>query len=165
MDVFDPAGALDTNKFIEYITKQFPGELKTMLAARDELAKRQGALDAVAKAQVDREAAAAELAKAKANAAAVMADADARDALSKTKSAELDQEKADFAKYMAGKVAEIEAREKASMAAEKQANARAAALDAGEAAVKQREEKVREAEAALDARVKAFQDKVAALNV
>ena len=61
MNVFEPTGGMDSTKFIEYIINQFPGDLKSMIEARDEMAKRQGAMSAVEAANADRATAKAEL--------------------------------------------------------------------------------------------------------
>ena len=60
---------------IEYITKQLPKDLVQLLQVRDELAKRQGALNAVEDAAADRAKAKAEMEAAQAEALAVRADA------------------------------------------------------------------------------------------
>ena len=60
---------------IEYITKQLPKDLVQLLQVRDELAKRQGSLNAVEDAAADRAKAKAEMEAAQAEALAVRADA------------------------------------------------------------------------------------------
>ena len=59
-----------TVNYVDYFTKQFPKDLAEMATLRDELAKRQGALSAVEESLKDREAAKAELEKAKVQALA-----------------------------------------------------------------------------------------------
>ena len=60
---------------IEYITKQLPKDLVQLLQVRDELAKRQGSLNAVEDAAADRAKAKTEMEAAQAEALAVRADA------------------------------------------------------------------------------------------
>lgn len=164
MYVFDQTGVVDSAKLIEYITKDFPGEFKQLIEARDELAKRQGALSAVDKALKDREKAAATLAAAEEKASAMLADAQA-DAQAAT-----------------AKLAEVTARESALAKLQQEFDAKSAAaaaeLTAAKAQIAAREQALAEAQllcndklaalendrAVLNARVKAFQDKVAALS-
>ena len=60
MVVYGDSGSIDSDKFLAYIAKQFPLDLAQLVKTKDELAKRQGALSAVDKANKDRENAAAE---------------------------------------------------------------------------------------------------------
>lgn len=164
MDVFDAGGSIDLNKLIEYIAKDFPGEFKQILSARDELATRQGAIGAAEAAAADRKLAAQELAAAYNQAQQIVIDADARQR-------EVDEN-----------AKALKAAEKAFAAKQKAADEAAAAKDAE---LRQREVKVQAREeafaedlanydadvaaleadkAALAARVKSFQEKVAALN-
>ena len=150
--------------YIDYFTKQLPKDLAAMASIRDELAKRQGALTAVNEAVADRAAAAKELAEAKEQAKALLDDAKAKNAKAAAKTAELnaqetalkDAEKAAF-HAIAAREKDIDSRMQVLVTREEQVainaernNARSAQLDA--------------AEAALAARVKAFQDKVAAIS-
>lgn len=164
MDVFDQTGAVDFNKVIDYIVKDFPGELRQIVSARDELAKRQGAIGAAEAAVADRKAAAETLAAAQNQAQQIVIEADAKKQL-------VDKQEAD----LKAKIAQFDADVKAF----------SDAADATDAALKQREISLRAGEeslaknladydknvaaleadrAALAVRVKAFQDKVAALS-
>jgi hypothetical protein len=90
MNVHGDTGNIDSAKFLEYIVNQFPGDLKSMVEARDELAKRQGAMSAVEAAVADRAAASAELKAAKAEAKDLLADAKEKNAAATAKGKELD---------------------------------------------------------------------------
>lgn len=164
MYVFDQSGTVDSAKLIDYITKEFPGEFKRMIEARDELAKRQGALSAVDKANKDREKAAAALAAAEAKASALLADAQAEALAVQAKQADLDvktaalvQAQKSFDAESSAKAQELKdlaqqlaIREQRVAAMQEDYTAKLAALSADRAA--------------LDDRVKSFQAKVAALS-
>ena len=47
MDISNGSGGIDSNKFIDYFTKQLPLDLAQMATLRDELERRQGAMTAV----------------------------------------------------------------------------------------------------------------------
>jgi len=68
---------------VQYVTKQFPQEFAQYIAVRDELARRQGAMSAVEDSLKDRAKAKDELAKAEAEAAAMVNDAQETNAKSK----------------------------------------------------------------------------------
>jgi hypothetical protein len=151
--------------FIGYFTKQFLTDLGRMAELRDELAKRQGALTAVEDAI-----------KVKSKA----------DSYALTKQAEIDSlvEAAKVAKYEAdalvvklkadGKVFEakvaatetaLEAREKDVAGREKKAEANEATIARRNNEISVANDKLNADSAALELRVKAFQAKVAAINV
>ena len=164
MDVFDATGSIDLNKLVEYIAKDFPGEFKQIIAARDELAKRQGAIGAAEAAIADREKAAAELAAAYNQAQQIVIDADEKRRLVDVDASDL---KAQIAKFDADQ----KAFDKAAAATDAALKKRESALLAGETSlannVAEYEKNLAALEsdkAALNARVKAFQEKVAALS-
>jgi len=164
MQVFSDAGVIDSAKFLDYITTQLSSDVATLVKTRDELAKRQGALTAVNEAVADRQAAAKELADAKEQAKALLDDAKTRHSRSAAKVADLVAREEKLAALEKSTTDALNAREKdiqnreqilatresQAVAQANRNNERAAQLDA--------------AEAALAARVKAFQDKVAALS-
>ena len=164
MNVHDSSGAIDSAKFLEYIINQFPGDLKLMIEVRDELALRQGAVSAAQLAIADREAAAKELADTKAIIGEMLADAKAKNAEAKAKKAALDDRERvinDREKLISDELTlrdtDIQTRE--DRVAAKEANvAQATAENAKIRSV------LEEQAAALDARIKAFQEKVAALS-
>ena len=80
MDVIHDNQPLDV---VNYITTQLSQDLLQLIAVRDELATRQGALSAVNDAKVLKENAAAALETAKADSAALLADAKAKLAAAK----------------------------------------------------------------------------------
>lgn len=164
MDVHGDTGSMDSAKMLDYITKQFPGELATLIAARDELAKRQGAMSAVNAANADRTIAAKELADAKEQAAGLLSDAKIKnaEALAKkkvqdTRELELNARETDTADAFSARDKELSLREKQVQSQKDSLNAQEAKLF-GDAA------QLASDRAALEARIKAFQDKVAALN-
>jgi chromosome segregation ATPase len=149
---------------LEYLTKKFPADLKQYIALRDELAVRQGAVAAaqetirlLAETKVTSE-------NAKAEAAQIVAEA--KDAREKAKAAKAVQDKREkdlnlFAEENTAKFAqwddEFAAREAAVLLRENNAMERENKLAADLNSLSQRE-------LALDARIKSFQDKVAALS-
>lgn len=164
MDVFDASGGVDSTKLIEYIAKQFPGELKTLIETRDELAKRQGAMSAVDAANADRAKAAEELASAKAAADEIMANAKAKADEAAAQKADLaaieksiKQQSDAFQADMTDKLAKLAQREQ-------QVTNRESAVASQESSYAVKKAALDADRAALDARIKAFQDKVAALS-
>ena len=165
MDISNGNGGIDSGKLVDYFTKQFLKDLGEMAVLKAELEARQGALSAVEDANKLR-------ADADAYAAAKKAEADDNLLAAKLKNAESDIRKINLDKTLASFEvtaktvnAELDEREKAlsgklkslveSEAAAAKANEKAASLIATLEADR----------ATLDARVKAFQDKVASINV
>lgn len=158
MNVTNDGGSVD---ILEYVTKQFPKDVKAMLDVRDELAKRQGAISAIKDAEKDRDKAAQELEKA--SIIAAKAEEKQRfvtDAETAVKAAETSlnarineftAKSVETEKMLAARQANLEAREK--FVAEQ------------DAALKDALAKLEAYRSALETRIKAFQDKVAALNV
>jgi len=165
MVTYGDGGSIDPAKFLDYIAQQFPADLANLIKTRDELAKRQGAMSAVDKANNDREKAARELEAAEAKAALIVENAqkvaqanDAKKAELYVLETELVADRKAFAAETVAKTADLTQREqqvanRETAVAEREADyaAKAAALEANRAT--------------LDARIKAFQDKVAALSV
>jgi chromosome segregation ATPase len=149
---------------IEYLTKKFPADLKLYVAVRDELVTRQGALSAAQETMRLLEQTKVTTENAKAEAAQLVADA--KDANAKAKAAksvqdarekELDVQIEQNAIKFAQLEAEYSAREMAVLTRESNATQREDKLKADLAALA-------EGQDALAARVKAFQDKAAALS-
>jgi hypothetical protein len=165
MDLSNGSGGIDSSKLVEYFSTQFLKDLGQMAVLRDELAKRQGALSAVedanklrADAEVYAESRKAEtdinLAEAKAanDASKVLKAAlDAREAELNTREGQLDKDTVALAKA-------VEAHKQAVSDAE-------VSLQNAQNELKIAQDKLVADQAALDARVKAFQDKVASINV
>ena len=165
MDLSNGSGGIDSSKLIEYFTKDFLTDLGKMAVLRDELEKRQGSMAVV-------NAANAKVAEADAYAQSKKADADTF--LEKAKSTDAESKVKNDA---------LNAREKALDAAETKAAADSAvkekALAAKEASLVTREEALAKAQVELktqqdtlatdrvnlDERIKAFQDKVASINI
>ena len=149
---------------LEYLAKKFPADLKQYIALRDELAVRQGALSAAQETTRLLEEAKATTDNAKAEAAQLVADA--KETKDKAKAAKAVQDKREteltlFAEENKAKFARLEkdfsAKEEAVLLRENNASKR-------EAKLKEDLEALAQAQLAHDARVKAFQDKVAALS-
>lgn len=165
MNVFGDFGQIDTDKFLDYVARQLPADVATLVQARDEIALRQGALTAVQDAAKLRADAKAELDAAKKDAAVLVAEAQRKLEENKLLQNELnanlrayDLQAESFKRDSTAKWSELAAREKA--------------VAIKEADVASREEKMRFAQDALqaerqrlDARIKAFQDKVASLSI
>jgi hypothetical protein len=165
MVTYGDGGSIDPAKFLDYIAQQFPADLANLIKTRDELAKRQGAMSAVDKANNDREKAARELEAAEAKAALIVENAqkvaqanDAKKAELYVLETELVADRKAFAAETVAKTADLTQREqqvanREAAVAERETDyvTKAAALEANRAT--------------LDARIKAFQDKVAALSV
>ena len=165
MDVFDTPSGMDSAKLIEYITKQFPSELKTLIETKTELAQRQGALTAVADANADREAAKAELAAAKAQAADLLADAKAKNADATAKKKTQDAREAKLNEQEEAYQLSKTSGEESVAAAEKALEAAKIRVTEYEATLNDRAAKLDADRVALEIRIKAFQDKVASISV
>ena len=165
MNVFDSNGSIDSGKLIQYITTTFPGELKMLIETRDELAKRQGGMNAVTEALADRAAAAQELKQARTQADIELTDAKKKNAAAKAKVADLDAREAALNAREAKSDQDMTARELAVEALEARLFAQQADIDRQRAELNQRKSQLDDAELQLANRIKAFQDKVAALSV
>lgn len=165
MYVFDQSGTVDSAKLIDYITKEFPGEFKRLIEARDELAKRQGALSAVDKANKDRAKAAAELEAAKAQASGILADAQAEALAAQAKTKAAAAQEAALQDAQKAFAAEMAAKTEAVMLREQQVAVRETRVAALEADCAKQLESLAADRATLNARIKAIHDKVAALSI
>ena len=165
MDLSNGSGGIDSSKLVDYFTTQFLKDLGQMAALRDELAKRQGALSAVEDANKLRAEAngyaqtlkgetdinLAQAKEANVVAKALQASLDARETALNTREGQLNKDVAAHTKA-------VEAHKQAVSDAQ-------VALQNTEKALKLSQDKLAADQAALDARVKAFQDKVASINV
>jgi ElaB/YqjD/DUF883 family membrane-anchored ribosome-binding protein len=165
MNVHGDTGGLDSAKFLEYIVNQFPGDLKSMVEARDELAKRQGAMSAVEAANADRAAASAALEAAKAEAKELLADAKSKSAAATAKAKDWGVREDAFNLRCEEMEATFRTNSDALAVRESRVSANETALAAFQTMLDTRAAKLDEDRIALDDRVKAFQDKVAALSV
>ena len=150
--------------YVKYFTDQLPHDLARLAALRDELAIRQGSIDAVKQTVELKEQAAKALADAKAEAAALMAEA--KEAVAKVKEQKrtlderekiLDVRVKDFETGMAKRSADADTRDARLAGRESDLAKWQETLTAADAKLKNDRD-------ALDARVKAFQAKVAALT-
>lgn len=151
--------------YVKYFTKQLPLDLARLASMRDELEKRQGALTAVEDSLADRAKARKELEDAKTEAADIVASAKADAAAAAKKKSDIeirDKEQTtretNFTAYVIDKEAELAAKERRLNSIQSDLDARKDTLDSLSS-------KLNAERAALDARIKAFQDKVAALNI
>ena len=172
MDISNGSGGIDSNKFIDYFTKQLPLDLAQMATLRDELERRQGAMTAVDDANKAKLEADAILAKAKAEAQNLIAQTNSKKQIAdklivdlNQQQKDLDLKKINFDNQVDFQNAELNKRTKA-------ADKRDDVLTERETIVKQKEldNSAKEAELAqyqveLDSRIKAFQDKVKLLSV
>ena len=172
MDISNGSGGIDSNKFIDYFTKQLPLDLAQMATLRDELERRQGAMTAVDDANKAKLEADAILAKAKTEAQNLIAQTNSQKQIADKLIVDLNQQQKDldlkqinFDNQVDFQNAELNKRTKA-------ADKRDDVLTERETIVKQKEldNSAKEAELAqyqveLDSRIKAFQDKVKLLSV
>ena len=172
MDISNGSGGIDSNKFIDYFTKQLPLDLAQMATLRDELERRQGAMTAVDDANKAKLEADAILAKAKTEAQNLIAQTNSQKQIAdklivdlNQQQKDLDLKKINFDNQVDFQNAELNKRTKA-------ADKRDDVLTERETIVKQKEldNSAKEAELAqyqveLDSRIKAFQDKVKLLSV
>ena len=172
MDISNGSGGIDSNKFIDYFTKQLPLDLAQMATLRDELERRQGAMTAVDDANKAKLEADAILAKAKTEAQNLIAQTNSQKQIAdklivdlNQQQKDLDLKKINFDNQVDFQNAELNKRTKA-------ADKRDDVLTERETIVKQKEldNSAKEAELAqyqveLDSRIKAFQDKVKLLSI
>ena len=172
MDISNGSGGIDSNKFIDYFTKQLPLDLAQMATLRDELERRQGAMTAVDDANRAKIEADAVLASAKAEAQDLIAQTNSQKQIADKLLADLnEQQKAlDLKQINFDNQVDFQSAELAKRT--KTANKKDESLVEREIAVKQKEayNLAKEAELAqyqveLDSRIKAFQDKVKLLSI
>jgi chromosome segregation ATPase len=150
--------------YVDYFTKQFPIDLANMAALRDELAIRQGALSAAQDAVADRERAKQELDAAKAEANALRVDASADRETAKQELADAKAKAKDLNAQAKAALAAAVDREEAVELREKVVSDREDYQIASQIEIDSQQADLKEKTVALDARIKAFQDKVAALT-
>jgi len=165
MDLSNGSGGIDSSKLMDYFTKDFLKDLGQMAVLRDELAKRQGALSAVEDANKLRSDADAYAKSVKAEADINLAQAKEANDASKTLKKALADKEADLNKREGQYEKDFAAFNKA-VDAQKQAVADSdAALAKAQIALQAKQDQIDADRIALDARIKAFQAKVASLEV
>lgn len=151
--------------YLTYFTQQMPKDLAAMAALRDELAVRQGALSAAEDTVKLKAQAAAALESATAEAAALRAEAKVYVQEAKAQKAAADKREKDLNDRDDKMVEMFATREKALSVKETQVQSQMNALDAKDARLFADQAQLESDRLALDARIKAFQDKVASINV
>ena len=151
--------------YLAYFTTQMPKDLAAMAALRDELAIRQGALSAAEDTVKLKADAAAALESATAEAAAMRAEAKVYMQEAKAQKAAADKREKDLNDRDDKASAQFASREKALSVKEMQVQSQMNSLEAKDARLFADQAQLESDRVALDARVKAFQDKVASINV
>jgi uncharacterized protein (DUF3084 family) len=170
MQVFDSplpdvSKLAEFGKMLQYvITGTFQQDLADMIETRDELAKRQGAMKAVDAANADRAAAAKELDEAKAQAKDILDKANASLDEVIRKAEDLNARDTEFTANVVKYTDQLRVREQAVKDAESRLLGALRDLDAQKQDIGARQAKLEADEASLQTRVRAFQDKVAALS-
>ena len=150
--------------FGEYFTKQFLLDLAKMAELRAELEKRQGALAAVEQTVKLKSDAEAALAAAKVKADDLVATATKKNAESKTRADNLDNVAIALDIRVKEFESDYETRSQALAGAERAATTKEAYLVKRDADLNAKADALAATESALNARVKAFQEKVAAIS-
>jgi hypothetical protein len=151
--------------YVTYFTQQLPKDLAAMAQLRDELAKRQGAMSAVEKANKDREKAAQELETATAKAALIVEEAEKVARANEAKKADLNTQEAALLVKQKAFLSEAALKTVDLGNREQQVANRESAVAALQNEYASKLQSIDADRVALDARIKAFQDKVAALTV
>lgn len=165
MNITNDAGSLDSGKFLDYIKKNLSSDVAQLVAAKDELAKRQGALSAVdaankAKADADKYAE-----DKKAAADALLDKAAGKNADADLKQVKLDALAKELETIEATVTKKLDARDKELTALAALLSAKEESLSKLQSTLANDKARLDADRVALDARIKAFQDKVAAINV
>ena len=161
MQVSNDSAAMN---YVDYFTKQFLIDLANMAALRDELAIRQGAWSAAQDAMADRERAKQELDAAKAEASALKVYAVTDREAAKQELADAKAKAKDLNAQAKAALAAAVDRETAVGLREKVVADREVSQTAAQAEIDTKQAYLKAETASLDARIKAFQDKVAALT-
>ena len=165
MEFHGDGGSVNHTNLIQYIQNQLPNELTQLVNLQAELAQRQGALSAVADANADREKAKKTLSDATAQAETMLTEATAKLADAKAKQETLNA----FEVALNSRESEFNVNSK-KQSEELEAQAKLQARKSED--LENQQIKLNEANASLvqdramlEARIKAFQDKVAAINI
>jgi chromosome segregation ATPase len=164
MDFHGDGGSMNHTNLLDYIKNQLPNELTTLVNLQAELAQRQGAMNAVAETLAARDEAKAALETAKAQADDMLTQAKDKLAAAKAKAAAADSKDAETTKAAADFATASNAKSAELAELEKKLNDKEADIAYRQDKLIAAENAVTQDRAALEARIKAFQDKVAALN-
>ena len=149
----------------KYFLEQLPKDLAKLTELRDELAKRQGAIGAVEAAAADRKQAKEELTAAKTEATKLHKKHAAKDHALDEREKALNTLLANHEAAVKAHDAKVAEQDKALAIRERDAGVKEQQLERIRADLETRALKVEQDEAAVAARLKALQDKVAALGV
>lgn len=162
---YSEGGKINPAKFLEYIAKQFPVDLANMIKTRDELALRQGSVNAAKDAVADRQKAADELVAARTEADTLRAGAKAVNEAAAKQKRELDERETTFnAKQETINVLNI-TRTEVLDKRQQELEAKAQALADERLSLDKWAEALNVERQEFDARAKAFQDRVASLSL
>jgi hypothetical protein len=156
----DGTGGLTASQFLDYVKKNLSSDVANLIAVKDELAIRQGALsaaEATVKAKGDADAYAVSK---KADADAILELAKVSKATAEALVVELKASGKDFEAKAVANEAEFTQREKAIALREKKVQANENVVDQRFGEIQVANDKLNSATAALDARIKAFQDSI-----
>lgn len=165
MDISNGSGGIDSSKLIDYFTKDFLTDLGKMAVLRDELEKRQGSMKAVDAANKKLADADSYAENKKAEADALLADAKAQAEDFKTKQSALATREKDLNAFEKQSLADNAAKAKELDTKEAGLVLRETALADAQTALKSAQDTLATDRVNLDARIKALQDKVAAINI
>lgn len=156
---------LDAGKFLDYIKKNLSSDVAQLVAVRDELAKRQGALSAVDEANKTKADADKYAATKKEAADALLAKAEGKNAEVDIKLVNIQNGLKDLEDKEASFTKTFSKREKDLSALAVSLASKEEALTVLQNTLANDKAKLDADRAALEARIKAFQDKVASINV
>lgn len=165
MDISNGSGGIDSDKLMDYFTKDFLKDLGRMAVLRDELAKRQGAMTAVEDAAKLRSEADQYAQNKKAEIDGNLEEAKETNAKAKAKQADLDAREKELSAREVKFNADSAEAQKSMDAQAKELTAQQSALLKAQNELKLAQDKLNADQSALDARIKAFQNKVASLEV
>jgi len=164
MDFHGDGGSMNHTNLLDYIKNQLPNELTTLVNLQAELAQRQGAMNAVADTLAARDEAKAALETAKTQSDDMLTQAKDKLAAAKAKAAAADAKDVETTKAAADFAAASSAKSVELTAWEKKLGDKEADIAYRQNKLTVAEDAITQDRAALEARIKAFQDKVAALN-
>lgn len=165
MNISTPSGQIDTEAALEYFRTQLPQDLERLLLLRDEIAKRQGAIQAVDAAHAMRAEAEAKLKAAQDEFNTVTTALRAKQKAVDAKLEELAQREAALLEHIQQTDADYAKREEVIADRETKLTAEEQRLVFQSNQLDAIRQQLSQSEAALEARIKAFKEHVASLAV